>query len=53
MSCLVSPETVITGHVIGAEEALHISLLNEVAPSGQALPRAQELVAVAVTPGIA
>ena len=53
MSCLVSPEMIITGRVIDAEEALHIGLVNEVVPSGQALPRAQELAAVPVTPGIA
>jgi enoyl-CoA hydratase len=36
-------EIILTGRVIDAEEALAIGLVNEVVPSGQALPRAQEL----------
>jgi enoyl-CoA hydratase/carnithine racemase len=36
-------ELIVTGRVIDAEEALAIGLVNEVVPSGQALPRAQEL----------
>jgi enoyl-CoA hydratase len=36
-------ELIITGRVIDAAEAKEIGLVNEVVPSGQALPRAQEL----------
>ncbi len=36
-------ELIVTGRVIDAEEALAIGLVNEIVPSGQALPRAQEL----------
>lgn len=36
-------ELIITGRVIDAEEAKEIGLVNEVVPSGQALPRAVEL----------
>ena len=42
-------ELIITGRVIGAEEALAIGLVNEVVPSGQALRRAQELAAFIAT----
>jgi enoyl-CoA hydratase len=38
-------ELIITGRVIDATEAHSIGLVNEVVPSGQALPRAQELAA--------
>lgn len=36
-------EMIITGRVIGAEEALRIGLANEVVPSGKGLERAMEL----------
>jgi enoyl-CoA hydratase len=36
-------ELIITGRVIDAREAHAIGLVNEVVPSGQALPRAHEL----------
>ena len=36
-------EMIITGRVIGAEEALRIGLANEVVPSGKGLERALEL----------
>jgi enoyl-CoA hydratase len=36
-------ELLITGRRIGAEEALHVGLVNEIVPRGQALARAQEL----------
>lgn len=38
-------ELIVTGRVIDAEEALAIGLVNEVVPSGEALPRARELAA--------
>jgi enoyl-CoA hydratase/carnithine racemase len=38
-------EMIITGRVLDADEALRIGLVNEVVPTGQALPRAQQLAA--------